>query len=173
MKERKQWSGRARVAFWLLAAVIPMGACDGDTPTSPTRAVTRVPPVTPAPTQTPTAGPLAEVAVTLLPATSDLGFQHAFTVHIVVRETRGAAITAHYLDVYSPAGGYLFPNRETGGGTISVSPFATATMDVFVEHNGDIPCDAGMSVGVRIDSSDGLTADFEKRFDCTTGFWPL
>jgi hypothetical protein len=92
--------------------------------------------VTPAPTQTPTAGPLAEVAVTLVPGTSDLGFQHAFTVHIVVRETRGAAITAHYLGVYSPAGGYLFPNRETGGGTISVPPggtisvppFATATM---------------------------------------------
>jgi len=172
MKERRQWSGRARVAFCLLAAVIPLGACDGDTPTGPTRAVTRVPPVTPAPTQTPTAGPLAEVAVTLVPATSELGFQHAFTVHIAVRETRGAAITALYRGVFSP-GNYLFPNRESGGGTFYVPPFGTATLDVFVEHNGDIPCDAGMSVEVRIDSSDRLTAVFEKRFDCTTGFWPL
>lgn len=51
--------------------------------------------------------------------------------------------------------------------------FATATIIVFVEHNGDIACDAGLSVKVRIDSSDGLSADFEQRFGCTTGFWPL
>lgn len=172
MKERREWSGRARVALCLLAGLIPLGACDGDTPTSPTREVTRAPAVTPAPTQTPTAGPLAEVTVTLVPATSGQGFRHAFTVHIDVHETRGAAITARYRGVFSP-GDYVFPHWETGGGTLVLSPFSAAAMDVLVEHNADIPCGRSLYVELQVESSDGLTAVFEKRFDCTTGFWPL
>jgi hypothetical protein len=157
------------LVFCVLTAVLPVGGCHDDGPTA-ARGVTPLPFATP----TPNAGPLAAVQVTLAPATSAEGYWHAFTVHIEVRETRGVPITAIYQGVSSSAGGYLFPERESSATwSLPLVAFGSGTFDVLVEHNDNIPCDAGLIVTLKIQSADGLMAFIDKRFDCTTGYWPL
>lgn len=168
MNERRRLSGMARVACCILAAVIPLGGCDGDTPTGPSRAV---PPS--ALTPTPSAGPLAAVKVTLVPATSPHGLRHAFTVHIEARETRGVPVTVDYLGLDSSGGGYDFPNWSTGPHNLPLSPFGIGTFDVLVEHDSAISCSDGLDVRLRIHTTDGKTADIVEHFNCTTGYWPL
>ena len=173
---RRQRFRRGRIVFCVLAAVGPLAGCDEDTPTGPPRAATvaAVPTATAIPTATPTPlpGPLAAVQVTLAPETSRLGLPHAFAIHIDVRETRGVAISATYRGVGSRAD-YNFPAWESGGGSVSIAPFASGSLDVFVEHDHDIPCSTGIAVELEINASDGSTAHIETLFDCTTGYWPL
>lgn len=173
---RRQPFRRVRIGFCVLVAVVPLAGCNDDTPTAPERAATigPAPTVTASQTVTPTPlpGPLAEVQVTLAPETPRLGLRHAFAIHIDVRETRGVAISASYRGVGSGAD-YNFPAWESGGGSVSIAPFASGSLDVFVEHDHDIPCETGIAVELEINASDGATARFDKHFDCTTGYWPL
>ena len=160
---------RIRAALLFLAAFLPMAGCHDDGPTA-ARGVTPLPFVTP----TPNTGPLAAMQVTLVPATSAEAYRHAFTVHIEVRETRGVPITAVYQGVYSSVGGYLFPERESGViWQLPLPAFGSGTFDILVEHNEDVPCDAGLLVTLKIESEDGHAGLLDQHFDCTTGYWPL
>lgn len=171
MNERRNGLGIARVVFGLLAALVPLAGCDGDSPTAPER-VAAVPPTTlPAATPTPTAGPLAVARFALVPATSP-GFQHAFTVHVDLTETRGVPVSVRALGVSSRGGGYTFPTREWSAATF-LPAFGVATLEHLVEHNGDIPCDQGLVVGVSIRSPDGRTGEILHEFGCGSSYWPL
>ncbi len=173
---RRQPFKSVQIVFCVLVAAVPLAGCNDDTPTAPERAATIGPRPTataiPTATPTPLPGPLAAVEVTLAPETSRLGLPHAFAIHIDVRETRGVAISAVYRGVFSGTN-YNFPAWESGGGAISIAPFANSSLDVFVEHDHDIPCSTGIGVELEINASDGSTAHIEKLFDCTTGYWPL
>jgi hypothetical protein len=175
-ERRRQPLKSLRIVFSVLVAVVPLAGCNDDTPTAPERAATigPAPTVTASPTATPTPlpGPLAAVQIALAPETSRLGLPHAFAIHIDVRETRGVAISASYRGVFSGAN-YNFPAWESGGGAVSIAPFASGSLEVFVEHDHDIPCETGIAVELEINASDGSTAHIEKHFDCTTGYWPL
>jgi len=166
-----------RIALLLpvLAALVPALGCDGDTPTAPPRAATAavVATATAIPTATPTPlpGPLAAVEFTLVPAHS--AFRHAFRVRFDVHETRGIPISVTPMSVGSRGGGYSFPNRESGFQDFQVDAFGSVSFNLLVEHGEDIPCSAGLFVGVNVESADGMKAEFRKEFNCTTGYWPL
>jgi hypothetical protein len=170
----RRLSRGGRIGWCVLAAVVPLAGCDGDTPTAPERAATvgASPTVTATPTATPTPlpGPLAVVQFALAPARS--AYRHAFTVRFDVREARGIPIFVTPNGVWSRAS-YAFPEREGGFRDYRVGAFESVTFEIFVEHNEDIPCSAGLFVGVHVAADDGLSTQFEKEFNCTTGYWPL
>ncbi len=171
MTEKHKPRRRSWTALGLLISLGMLAACDGDTPTAPERAgavptMTAIPTVTP----TPLPGPLAVVEFALAPAHS--GYRHAFTVRFDVREARGIPISVTPNGVWSPAS-YAFPQNESRSQDYQVGAFGSVTFEILVEHNEDIPCSAGLFVGVHIAADDGLSANFEKEFNCTTGYWPL
>jgi hypothetical protein len=174
MNDRGRLSASARIAFCLFAALVPLGGCEGDGPTAPQVAAhqpTRPPTAIPTATPTPTAGPLAIARFTLVPASSP-GFQHAFRVRADLTETRGVGVSVTALGVSSRGGGYTFPTREGSGGAY-LPAFGVATVEHLVEHNGDIPCEDGLVVGVGIRSPDGRTGQILHEFGCGDGYWPL
>ena len=90
-----------------------------------------------------------------------------------MREARGIPISVVPRSVWSRGGGYAFPNMKSGFQDYRVGAFGSVTFELLVEHNEGIPCSAGLFVGVNIDAADGVSAQFEKEFNCTTGYWPL
>jgi hypothetical protein len=158
MNERSRWCRSAKFAGLLLVAVIPLAGCGEGSPT--------------APSPDPPAGPLAAVEVALAPATSPEGYRHAFYVYVTVRELRGVPIVVS-AGVNSRGADYNFPSQSTGPSALAIPAHGVGTMDVLVEHDSDLPCQAGLDVEVRVRAADGLTADFPTAFNCATGYWPL
>ncbi len=171
MTQKRRISSTTVIACCPLAAVIPMGGCDGDTPTAPRRVVTIQPTALPTSTPTPTAGPLAVARFTLVPA-SFPGLQHAFRVRADLTETRGVGVSVTALGVSSRGGGYTFPILELIAGAY-LPAYGVATGEHLVGHNDDIPCDRGLLVGVHIESPDGRTGNLVHEFGCDEGYWPL
>ena len=153
-------------ASLVLVLALGFSACN-QTPTEPAAVVSPAP----TPTLAPASLPLATVHVTLTPASSTL--RHGFRVHIEVREIRGIGISAIYWGVEAPGTSYSFPDMESGITDFRIEAGGVGTTDVLVEATEDVPCSAGLTVWVRIQSDDHLIANVPNRFNCTTGYWPL
>jgi len=160
-------TNRREFALIALALFTFIGAACTQTPTEPAAVVSP----SPTPTLAPATVPLGSVHVTLTPASST--FRHGFMVHIEVRETRGIGISARYGTVEAPGTSYNFPDMESGISDIRVEAGGVGTTDVLVEATEDVPCSAGLTVWVRIQSDDHLIAAVPNKFNCTTGYWPL